>query len=209
LGIYSERVFPALLEWSLGTEEAINQRKRALAPARGLTLEIGFGTGLNLPFYSNQVDELVALEPVLMLPDRVNQRLIKAELPVSLIQGDAQALPFEDACFDTIVTTWTLCSIPDLSLALSEVRRVLKPDGIYLFCEHGRSDRPFAAKLQDLFNPLQRVVGCGCNLNRSIDRSIRSAGLEVSALDRFVMPHVPRMFGEMYLGVARVPSSEF
>jgi SAM-dependent methyltransferase len=205
MGLYSRYIFPRLLEWSLGTDDVEVQRARTLAAARGSTLEIGFGTGLNLLHYPPAVSRLVALEPEPMLADRVERRIATARMPVEQVRLAAgRHLPFDDASFDTIVTTWTLCSIADLDGVLKEIRRVLKSDGCYLFCEHGRSDDPRAARIQDLLNPIQRVVGRGCNINRPIDTLIRKAGLELFALDRFVMPGVPRVFGEMYRGAARI-----
>ena len=111
-------------------------------------------------------------------------------------------MPFADGEFDTVVTTLTLCSIDDVMAALAEMRRVLKPDGQFLFFEHGRSDDANVAARQDRFNPLQKVIGAGCNMNRPIDALIRQAGFEVSELERFVMPHSPRILAEMYRGIA-------
>ena len=202
VGIYSEKIFPALLDWSLGSEEPARLRRRALAWAKGFVLEIGFGTGLNLPFYSDQVTSLVALEPVRMLPRKVKDRISTTAIKVELVQGDAQGLPFDSASFDTVITTWTLCSINDIATALREIRRVLKPDADYIFCEHGRSDLRKAARIQDFLNPVQKVIACGCNINRPLNTLMEQAGLKLTSLDRFVMTGVPRILGEMYLGTA-------
>jgi ubiquinone/menaquinone biosynthesis C-methylase UbiE len=179
-------------------------RSEALAPARGHVLEIGFGTGLNLSHYPSSVTRLTVIEPRAALEDRVRRRIARAPMPVERFQLDASGrLPFEDGSFDSVVTTFTLCSIADVSSALSEIRRVLKAEGRYIFLEHGRSDDPRVAKRQDRFNPIQRIVGDGCNLNRAIDRLIREGGFEIEKLDRFVMPDTPKMLGEMYRGIAR------
>ena len=125
-------------------------------------------------------------------------------MPIEQFKLDASGrLPFEDGSFDSVVTTFTLCSIQDVASALSEMRRVLRADGRYIFLEHGRSDDPRTAKRQDRFNPIQRIVGDGCNVNRSIDSLIRGSGFEIEKLDRFLMPETPRMFGEMYRGTAK------
>jgi ubiquinone/menaquinone biosynthesis C-methylase UbiE len=117
---------------------------------------------------------------------------------------DAQGrLPFEDQTFDTVVTTLTLCSIPDVSAALSEIRRILKPEGRFVFFEHGRSDDPEVARRQDRFNPIQKIIAAGCNTNRRIDELIKNAGFEITGLDRFLVPNAPRILAEMYRGVAR------
>lgn len=123
-------------------------------------------------------------------------------MPVRIVQGSAERLPFHDRRFDCIVSTWTLCTIPDVMSALQEVHRVLKPDGRFVFLEHGRSDAPAVARWQDRLNPLQQRIGAGCNMNRPIDRLIMEAGFTLEHLDRFQAPGVPRLVGEMYRGVA-------
>ena len=180
------------------------QRRQALAPLRGHVLEIGFGTGLNLPFYPYQVTKLTALDSEHMLPKRVEKRIAQARVPVEQLKLDASGrLPFEDDAFDGIVTTLTLCSIADVEAALAEIRRVLKPDARYVFLEHGRSDDPRVATRQDFWNPIQKLIACGCNMNRPIDLLIRAAGMEMIELDRYQLPDTPRILGEIYRGVAR------
>jgi ubiquinone/menaquinone biosynthesis C-methylase UbiE len=204
VGFYARSIFPFFLDWLLGTPEFGRYRRESLAAARGKTLEIGLGTGLNLPYYPASVEKLWGLDVERMLPDRVAQRVASAPMPVEIIHLDAQGrLPFADRTFDTVVTTLTLCSIPDPSLALAEMRRVLKDEGDYLFFEHGRSDDEAIARRQDRVNPLQRIVGAGCNLNRPIDQLIRDAGFKIIRLDRFLMPKTPRSLAEMYRGAAR------
>jgi ubiquinone/menaquinone biosynthesis C-methylase UbiE len=204
MGLYSKHIFPRLLDWSLGNSLMQSQRLEALAPVRGNVLEIGFGTGLNLPHYSKQVTRLTAVDPERMLEARVRTRIAETGMPVERIQLDASGrLPLGDEIFDFVVTTFTLCSIADVGGALKEMRRVLKPEGQYVFLEHGRSDDARVAKRQDFFNPIQKVIACGCNINRSIDLLIREAGFAITRLDRYVMPETPPMFGEMYRGSAQ------
>lgn len=203
MSLYSSYIFPRLLDWTLGAPEFGKYRRRALAPARGSTLEIGFGTGLNLPYYPDSVTRLTVIDSENMLRQRVAQRIAACPLPVTKMQLDAQGrLPFDDAIFDSVVTTLTLCSIAEPAPALAEIRRVLKPDGQFVFFEHGRSDDPAVARKQDRFNPLQKLISVGCNLNRQIDRLIREAGFEIAQLDRFLLPKTPRLLAEMYRGVA-------
>lgn len=181
------------------------EREKALAPAAGEVLEIGFGTGLNLPHYPEAVSTLTAVEPEEMLSQRVEKRIAAAHVPIHREKLSAEGLPFENDSFDCVVSTWTLCTIPDLGTALREAGRVLKkPGGKLIFLEHGRSDDERTAKWQDRLNPIQQVFGCGCNLNRRIDDFIEEAGLRIIQLDRFRMPKVPRLGGEMYRGVAEV-----
>lgn len=181
-----------------------HQRGEALAPLHGHVLEIGFGTGLNLSFFPETVTKLTAVDSERMLPKTVAKRIGEVRMPVEQVTLDAGGqLPFEDNAFDGVVTTFTLCSISDVASALAEIRRVLSDGGEYVFLEHGRSDDPKVAKRQDLFNPLQKLIGRGCNMNRPIDQLIKSSGLEIIKLDRYSMPDTPRMLGEMYRGVAR------
>lgn len=204
MGIYSSYIFPRLLDWSLGNAMIERQRREALAPLHGHVLEIGFGTGLNLNFFPEAVTNLTAVDSERMLPKRVAARIREARMPIKQVTLDAGSrLPFTDNEFDGVVTTFTLCSISDVDSALFEIRRLLRNDGHYVFLEHGRSDDPLIAKRQDLFNPLQKSIGRGCNMNRPIDRLIKASGLEIMKLERYLMPDTPRILGEMYRGVAR------
>jgi SAM-dependent methyltransferase len=203
MSFYAKYIFPRLLDWSLGAPEFGEYRRRALEPARGETLEIGFGTGLNLPYYPEAVTGLTAIDSENMLEDRVVARVAACRFPVTRMRLDAQGrLPFEDQTFDTVVTTMTLCSIPDVAAALAEIRRALKTQGRFVFFEHGRSDDPRVARRQDRFNPIQKIIGAGCNMNRKIDELIENAGFEIATLDRFLLPMAPRILAEMYRGVA-------
>src|SRR5262245_53571955 len=182
-------------------------RRLALATAHGETFEIGFGTGLNLCYYPDTVSKLTVIDTENMLPRRVEKRIAESAIPLTRLQIDAsQRLPFDDRSFDTVVTTMTLCSIADTAAALAEVGRIIRPEGRFIFLEHGRSDDHSVARRQDLFNPLQRIIGVGCNLNRPIDQLIISAGFEIMSLDRFLMPNAPRIMAEMYCGIAVFPN---
>jgi ubiquinone/menaquinone biosynthesis C-methylase UbiE len=204
MGLYANYVFPRMLDWALGSPEANEQRQITLANAHDNVLEIGFGTGLNLRYYPEAVTKLTALDSENFRPDVVQKRIAKVRYPVEQVQLDAGGkLPFDDASFDTVVTTWTLCSIANVDAALLEMKRVLKPGGALLFCEHGRSDDAKTAVWQDRLNPLQKIVGCGCNMNRAMDRLLKKAGFEIVKLDRFVMANAPRILGEMYRGIAK------
>ncbi len=205
MSFYASHLFPYLMDWGMGSRGFREQRREALTPLHGAVLEIGFGTGLNLPHYPAAVTRVIALEPVRLLPRKVSQRIAAAPMPVTLIRGSAEHLPFHDRRFDCVLSTWTLCTIPDVVASLAEVRRVLKPGGAFVFLEHGRSDRPGTARWQDRLNPLQQRIGVGCNMNRPIDRLITEAGLRLVRLDRFQMPHTPGLVGKMYRGVALPP----
>ncbi len=203
MGIYSDLIFPHLLEYLLGAKVPMEYRHQALAEARGSVLEIGFGTGLNLSCYPPTVERLTLIDPVKMLSSRIARRIAAAPMPIERAYLEAERLPFADERFDTVVSTWTLCTIPDVAQALKQVRRVLKPGGQLLFLEHGRSGDERIARKQDRWNGVQRFLGCGCNLNRPIDELIAAAGLQIQRLERFQMPGVPQLGAEHYLGAAR------
>lgn len=205
MGWYGEHIFPHLMEWVMGGEEFQKQRSLVLARANGTVLEIGFGTGLNLPHYPAALSSLHAIDPAHMLPRKIAKRSAAIPFPLQIQRTSAETLPYNARSFNFVVSTWTLCTIPDPVKALREVRRVLKPDGVFLFLEHGRSEDAKVAAWQDRFNPVQNIIGCGCNLNRKIDQIIAQAGLMIMTLDRFQMQSVPRLGGEMYRGAATRP----
>lgn len=205
MGLYASHIFPRLMDWVMSGKEFQQLRRLLLQNTRGEVLEIGLGTGLNLPHYPEGVSWLHAAEPAALLPERLVRRGKEATFPVEIKRISAEALPFDDRTFDCVVSTWTLCTIPDPGKALREVRRVLKPDGAFLFLEHGRSDDAKIAAWQDRLNPLQNIIGCGCNLNRRIDQLIAEAGLKILKFDRFQMESVPRLVGAMYRGAATRP----
>lgn len=202
MGLYRHFVFPRLLDFVMSRPHMMEQRQKVLAPAAGEVLEIGFGTGLNLSCYPSSVTKLTILDKTEFLPSRVQTRIAASTIPISKATLDAAELPFDAGRFDVVVSTWTLCSIDQIDRALVEIRRVLKPDGRLLFLEHGRSEDPKVARRQDRWNPVQRWIGDGCNMNRPIDQLIASSGLRVSRLERFEMPKSPRVLAAHYLGEA-------
>lgn len=202
MGLYADHIFPLVMDWVLGKEAFSRLRAELLTPVFGEVLEIGFGTGLNFAHYPRALSSLHVIDPLHALPGRVVQRIAAAPFPVHVCRMKAESLPFPDRRFDAVVSTWTLCSVEDPNSVLREARRVLKPEGRFYFLEHGRSDDHGIAAWQDRLNPLQNVIGCGCNLNRRIDRLIDIGGLAIGHLDRFQMEGVPRIAGEMYRGWA-------
>lgn len=202
VGFYADEIFPRVMDWIMRAPRFQELRRQVLAPARGHVLEIGFGTGLNLPHYPRSVTWLTAVDPANFPNTLVEKQTRAGSIPVKLVRLSAETLPFESGQFDWAVSTWTLCTIPDPVSALREVRRVLKPGGQFIFLEHGRSDDPKVLAWQNRLNPLQRLIACGCNLNRSIDALIRQAGLTITQMERFQMAGVPRVAGAMYRGIA-------
>jgi ubiquinone/menaquinone biosynthesis C-methylase UbiE len=200
---YAKYVFGPLMDWSLRRPMIDELRERLIPQAAGDVLELGYGTGLNLPHYSRQVRRLTLIDPVEIMPRRVAQRIADCRAgAIERIAAAAEGLPIAEASIDCVVSTFTLCSVEDVAAALAEVCRVLKPGGRLLLLEHGRSEDSSVARWQDRLNGLQRLVACGCNLNRPIQRVVESAGLAFTSLDRLTLPEVPRVMGSMYLGTA-------
>jgi ubiquinone/menaquinone biosynthesis C-methylase UbiE len=187
-----------------GTEKAglRDRRARLLESARGDVLEIGAGTGLNLPFYGPSVATLTVTEPEAPMARRLAKRLRKQSRTVSLVEAGAEQLPLADDRFDTVVSTLVLCTVADPLRALREIRRVLKPGGQLLFLEHVRSEDPGLAKWQDRLNGLNRVVAHGCNCNRSTLDTIEQAGFTIRSLEKTVLPKAPPFVRPLVIGTA-------
>ena len=203
MSLWERHGFARLMDWSMRGPEIGRLRARALATAAGHVLEVGFGTGLNLQYYPAAVRSLTALDPLDALRGRVEARIAAAPVPVRRVTLAADGrLPFDDTHFDCVVTTWTLCSILDAHAALREMRRVLRPDGRYLFIEHGASDDAGVARWQRRLEPLHKRIAGVCHLTRRIDALIASAGFTLVDYERWVEPG-PRVFTAMVRGSAR------
>ena len=177
-------------------------RRRVIGAAEGRVLEVGIGSGLNLPLYGPRVRAVVGLEPSPELLRMARDRAVTAQIAVELIEASAETIPLDAASIDTVVTTWTLCTIPDAPRALAELRRVLKPGGALLFVEHGRAPGPGVARWQDRLDPLWWRVAGGCHLNRKIDDLISGSGFRIDALANARLPG-PRTHTFLYEGRAR------
>lgn len=203
MGLYSDRIFPWLLEKVMSRDQMREQREIVLAAARGRVLEIGFGTGLNLPHYPEEVQSLAVLDPNAGMHRKAASRIAEATIPIESIQQRAdEAIAADAESFDTVISTWTMCSIPDLPRALGEIARVLKPGGKLLFIEHGLAEDPKIARWQHRLNPVMNRIGDGCNLNRNIARFIRESPLAIESCDQFCLRKASRVDGWTYRGVA-------
>ncbi len=176
---YRETLFPAICDRAMRAPEIQDRRRRLVENVSGRVLEIGFGTGLSARFYGNAVTELVAVEPSEGMNDSAKSRIAAAAVPIRLMALAGENLPVDDGSMDHVVCSLTLCSVSDPAKVLSEVRRVLKPNGAFHFMEHVLSDHARVARWQRRLNPVQKVIGVGCNLDRDTPALIRAAGLEL------------------------------
>ena len=201
MGLYEREVLPRLINVLLGQAEMARIRARVAAGLSGEVLEVGFGSGLNVPHYPPEVTRMQAVDPATVGRKLAAGRLAASSVPVVFVGLDGESLPVEDASVDHVLVTWTLCTIPDSHQALEEMRRVLRPGGLLHFVEHGRSPDPGPARWQDRITPIQRRLFGGCHLNRPIGDLITGAGFEMVRLDNYYMAG-PKPMGYMYEGVA-------
>lgn len=205
MGFYDRWILPTLLDRIMRQSEIERFRRGLIPEAEGRVLEIGVGSGLNLPLYTGAVTALVGLDPSDRLLAMARRRAEGSAVPVELVQGSATAIPLDDASVDMLVMTWTLCSIPDPVAALGEMRRVLRPGGALLFVEHGLSPQDGVARWQHRLTPLWRRIGGGCHLNRKVDDLLRLAGFEIAQLaNEYAVG--PRPMTYMYQGRAINPA---
>ena len=202
MGLYSRLIFPRLLELTMSDGSMTDYRKQLLREVSGDVLEIGFGTGLNLPHYPAGVTSLTTVDPNEGMSAIAQKRIDASPIPVTNKVLSGENLPMADASFDNVVCTWTLCSIPNVKKALSEAYRVLKPGGRFYFIEHGLSNEPGIQTWQNRLTPIQKVVADGCHINRQINELVGAAfdQLEVKA---FYAANLPKVMGYFYQGVAR------
>lgn len=200
---YERWILPPLLDTVCGMGILHRERARVVPRAHGRVLEIGIGSGLNLPHYQrDRISELCAVDPSAELTGKARKRAASAGLDVTILQLGAERVPADDAYFDSIVCTFTLCTIPDASAALAEMRRVLKPEGELLFCEHGLAPDARIARWQQRLNAYWRPCAGGCNLNRDTPRMLREAGFAIDELTQNYLPG-PKPWTFVSRGVAR------
>ena len=201
---YDRRILPALLTCACSSPPMMKQRAKVVPQARGKVLELGVGMGLNLRFYDpDKVESVAGVDPAAELRARAEAAPRDPRLTLSVSDGTAEALPFEDASFDTVVCTFTLCSVHTPRAALDEARRVLRPGGTFLFCEHGRSPDADVAKWQRRVEPVWKRLAGGCHLTRPIADAIADAGFRLERVESMYVPGTPRIAGWNEWGAAR------
>ena len=208
MGLYTERVLPRILNATGGASRLEPLRRRVCAGLAGDVVEIGFGSGLNVPFYPAAVTRVAAVEPADLSWRLAAGRVQGARAPVQRAGLDGQSLPFADGSYDAALSTWTLCTIPDVAAALAELRRVLKPGGTFHFLEHGLAPDEDVRRWQRRLEPLQKRLVGGCHLTRPIAGLLTAAGFTVTGLDVFYETGTTKVTGADSLGVAVAPARD-
>ena len=201
MGFYESQVLPRIINLSLRGRELGRLRARVTAGLTGEVLEIGFGTGLNVPYYPPGLARVRAVDPATVGRRMAAKRVAASPVPIEYIGLDAETLPLDDGSIDGVLSTWTLCTIPDVRGALAEIHRVLRPGGALHFIEHGRSPDAKVARRQDQFDPLQGRLFGGCHLNRPIDDLVAGAGFELTGLKTYYLKG-SRTIGYTFEGTA-------
>jgi ubiquinone/menaquinone biosynthesis C-methylase UbiE len=202
MGFYNDVILPRLIDLALRNKQLRPFRERVVGAAEGRVLEIGVGSGRNLPFYRAAAREIYALEPAPRLVAMARNAPRATTMPVTFIEASAEAIPLDEHSVDTVVMTWTLCSIPEAVAALAEMRRVLRPGGRLMFVEHGQAPDARVRWWQDRLTPVWRRIGGGCHLNRPIRGMIESAGFRIDRIETGYIPG-PKPMTFMYEGSAR------
>ena len=203
MGFYDRHILPRFLDAAMSTKPITYQRRKVVPRAEGRVLEIGFGAGHNLPFYDpTKVEHLWALEPAAEMRARAGERAAASPIPMEFIGLPSEKIPLDDAAADTVLITYTLCTIPDVMGALSEMRRVMKPAGRMIFCEHGEAPDDSVKRWQRLITPAWKAIGGGCHVGRPIPKLIQDAGFKVEDMQTMYLPGTPRFAGFNYWGSA-------
>ena len=208
MGIYGNQVLPRIIDKACGMKAAIPLRERVCADLHGRVLEIGFGTGLNVPYYPSAVTSVAAIEPADLGWKLAGQRIAASTVTIERTGLDGQSIPLPDDSCDTALSTWTLCTIPDVAAALHEVRRVLKPGGTFHFVEHGLAPDDKVQRWQHRLEPMQKRLFGGCHLTRSIADLLTDAGFTITTLEVFYEKGAPKTMGADSLGIARLETGD-
>ncbi len=204
MGFYSRVIAPYLIEWICADQSLTQYRQQVLSEVSGEVLEIGFGTGLNLPHYPENIKKITTIDPNPHLNKLAEKKIKNSNITVDNRLLSSEDLPFLDNNFDSIVSTWTLCSIAKIERAISELYRVLKPDGKFYFIEHGLSSEPNIQVWQNRLTPIQKIIGDGCHLNRNIKKIVEHK-FQILTREEFYLKNTPKFMGYFYKGIATKP----
>ena len=203
MGLYNKYILPKFINCACGSNPINYQRDKLVPYAKGVVLDIGIGSGLNIPFYNkSNINHLYGLDPSPELLEIAKKVAKTNKLEIEFLECGAESIPLPNNSIDTIVITYTMCTIPDISLSSAEMLRVLKPNGRLLFCEHGLAPDKRVAKWQKIINPVWNKIAGGCNLNRDIPKLIESSGLKILEIEEMYLPSTPKFAGYNYWGVA-------
>ena len=203
MSLYEKYVLPKFLNCACGSKPVSYQRKKVVPLAEGKVLEIGIGSGLNLPFYDKaKIDEIWGLDPSEELSEMAKQVADKESMEVKFISSGAEDIPLPDNYFDTVLVTYTMCTIPEVQRANQEIRRVLKDDGKMIFCEHGEAPDQNIRKWQNRINPFWGKLAGGCNINRNIPSLIQESGFDILEMEEMYLPNTPKIAGYNFWGYA-------
>jgi ubiquinone/menaquinone biosynthesis C-methylase UbiE len=202
MGFYSRVIFPWFIDWGMSMAYISKARRAALAGVCGEVLEIGFGTGLNLPHYPEQVHKITTVDVNAGMDKRAQKRINNSSITVDNRVLNGETLPMDDNTYDSVVSTWTMCSIENVGRALAEIRRVLKPDGKFFFLEHGLSNEAKIQRWQHRLGPLQKIIGDGCRLDLNIKELIEQQDFKIIECNNYYIEKTPKPHGFMYQGIA-------
>ena len=205
MGLYDKYFLAPFINCACGTRPITYQRKKVVPLCEGRVLEVGMGSALNLPYYDrDKVEFIWGLEPSQAMREKAQPNIDKSGLKVELLDLPGEEIPLEDNSVDTVLLTYTLCTIPEWDVALKQMRRVLKPGGKLVFTEHGLAPDLNVKKWQDRINPVWKKLAGGCNLNRPIPELLRETGFGIETMDNMYLPSTPKLFAYNYWGVAKV-----
>ena len=204
MSLYNKYILPKFLNCACGSKPINYQRQKIVPLAKGKVLDIGIGSGLNIPFYnSDKIDQVIGIDPSHELIELAKELANDSKASIDFVIGSAESIPYPDNFFDTVLVTYTMCTIPNVAMANKEMWRVLKDDGRLIFCEHGLAPDKKISKWQNRIDPFWGKIAGGCHLNRDIQKLITDAGFSFESLDKMYLPSTPKFAGYNYWGVSK------
>ena len=204
MSLYNKYILPKFLNCACGSKPINYQRQKIVPLAKGKVLDIGIGSGLNIPFYnSDKIDKVIGIDPSHELIELAKELANDSKASIDFVIGSAESIPYPDNFFDTVLVTYTMCTIPNVAIANKEMWRVLKDDGRLIFCEHGLAPDKKISKWQNRIDPFWGKIAGGCHLNRDIQKLITDAGFSFESLDKMYLPSTPKFAGYNYWGVSK------